>query len=1526
MSYINFSSPLPTLSRYIIISFTFILCTLGFQAHAQYCTPNLNCTDGDLILNVSLSTLNNSSTCGTNGYSNFTALAAPSLAMGTSYPISVTVGAGWSSEAVSVWIDYNGNGIFEASEFTYIGAGSGSVVSGNIAIQATTLGSKRMRVRVAAVGAIAATDDMACDAMQEYGEFEDYTVNIVAATATPNGNGILHVKKNGAGNFNGNSWANAIPELADALKFAKIQNAIIPGTVKEIWVAKGTYKPMYSPEDGPDFGTDKGRDNAFLLVKDVKVYGGFAGTETTLSQRDLSVTTNKSTLSGDFNDDDVVTGTGSTLNISGNTENAYHVLVSAGGAGNAVLNGFTITGAYGASGTAIIVNTFSVYRNTGGGIINTNASSPTVANCIFINNMVKGGSGGAMYNSISANPLVMNCSFINNFASNISGQGWGDEGGGGMYNQGSAPVIVNCTFYGNLATGNRSGGAISNLQSIPSIINTVISNNSASASSGIYSPNMGTLFIRYSLVQDMPADVANHNLDGTVDPLFTNPATGDYTLKSGSPAINSGSNVLYEAADGNVGNNSLGLDKDLAGNPRLAGTNIDIGAYESQIQSQTITAGNIVKTYGDVAFVPTATASSGLEVSYASADNTIAEAFQDAADGNKWKLKIKKAGTVNITASQPGGNGYDPAPDVVFSLTVNKRPVTLSIKPAATFSKVYDAGTAGTFLATDLILASGDVINSDEVLLSLSSGAAQYDTKNAGTGKTITLPIASVSLSGAQAGNYSIANLADLSSSNAEITAMPLTITASNASKVYDGIAYAGGNGVSYGAFAAGESSADLSGLLSYGGTAQNAINAGSYTIIPGGLSSGNYAITYVNAELTISQNPVNTLTFNTQTAGSTLNKTYGDAGINAAANASSGLTVLYSSSNTAVASVNTAGQVSFLAAGTATITASQAGNANYAAGTAISFQVQVAKKILTVTAKDFNKTYDGLPYTGGNGVSYSGFENGDDFSALTGTIGYIGTSQGALNAGTYAIVPTGLTSANYDFDYRGGTLGITQSANNAIVFNSQTAGSTLNKTYGDAGINAAANASSGLTVLYSSSNTAVASVNTSGTVQLLSFGTAIITASQPGNINYVAATPVSFTVNVQKKQLSITAKNASKIYDGNIYTGGAGVIYDGFITGENESHLQGALTYSGTAQGAKNAGSYFISPAGYTSSNYAISYQDGNLSIAKASLNVTAAAKSKTYGDDDPVFNYNATGLIGTDGLTGSLTRAAGNNATTYAITQGTLTAGNNYTIVYTPANLTIGKAQLMVTAEDKQMCQGAALPAFTVSYSGFKYNDGPASLNAAQLNSTGNQSSEAGNYVISASGATAANYTFNYVNGTLKINPMPVLTVNSDKGSTISKGEIVQLTVTGAMNYSWTANSSILDGQQTGLLRVRPKETTTYTVTGTNASGCSQRISFTLTVLDDLEKIKANNILTPNNDGYNDKWVVDNIDFYPDNTVKVFDRSGRVVYAKKGYDNSWEGTLNGTALAEGTYYYIIDFGINKRPFKGYITLIREN
>src|SRR5690554_5097248 len=152
--------------------------TATFTTEMTYCTPMLDCADGDMITNVNFQEIDNTTTCSPDGYGDYTDMVATVQAGGT-YPISVSVGDGWTYESVSVWIDFDNNGSFDEDEFFYIGTGSGEALLGDITIPADAAnGDYRMRVRVAAVGADTATWDMSCDEDQFYGETEDYTVTV----------------------------------------------------------------------------------------------------------------------------------------------------------------------------------------------------------------------------------------------------------------------------------------------------------------------------------------------------------------------------------------------------------------------------------------------------------------------------------------------------------------------------------------------------------------------------------------------------------------------------------------------------------------------------------------------------------------------------------------------------------------------------------------------------------------------------------------------------------------------------------------------------------------------------------------------------------------------------------------------------------------------------------------------------------------------------------------------------------------------------------------------------------------------------------------------------------------------------------------------------------------------------------------------------------------------------------------------------------------------------------------------------
>jgi gliding motility-associated-like protein len=170
-----------------------------------------------------------------------------------------------------------------------------------------------------------------------------------------------------------------------------------------------------------------------------------------------------------------------------------------------------------------------------------------------------------------------------------------------------------------------------------------------------------------------------------------------------------------------------------------------------------------------------------------------------------------------------------------------------------------------------------------------------------------------------------------------------------------------------------------------------------------------------------------------------------------------------------------------------------------------------------------------------------------------------------------------------------------------------------------------------------------------------------------------------------------------------------------------------------------------------------------------------------------------------------------------------------------------------------------------------------------------------------------------------------LPIVTITTDipTGNSITLGDVVTLTATGGVTYSWSGDD-IQSGQNTNVIKVRPRLATTYKVTVTNANGCSETMEITINLVAGM-KFTPNNVITPNGDGKNDVWVVKNLDYYPQNTVNVYDRAGRRVYSAKGYKNDWDGTYNGQPLAEGVYVYVIDLGAGVSPLRGTVNIIRD-
>jgi len=214
----------------------------------------------------------------------------------------------------------------------------------------------------------------------------------------------------------------------------------------------------------------------------------------------------------------------------------------------------------------------------GGGMYNDN-SDPTLTNVTFSGNSAAD-YGGGMYNFVLSDPMLTNVTFSGNYASS----------GGGMCNEQSDPTLTNVTFSGNSAA--DYGGGMYNLGSRPTLTNCILWGNTA-GTSGPQIRNLGsTPAIAYSDVQDSGGSGTGwdsslgtdggHNIDA--DPLFVrnpDPGDGDWTtlddndygdlrLQFGSPAIDAGDDSAVS-----------GLATDLAGNPRIIGPHVDMGAYEA---------------------------------------------------------------------------------------------------------------------------------------------------------------------------------------------------------------------------------------------------------------------------------------------------------------------------------------------------------------------------------------------------------------------------------------------------------------------------------------------------------------------------------------------------------------------------------------------------------------------------------------------------------------------------------------------------------------------------------------------------------------------------------------------------------------------------------------------------------------------------------------------------------------------------------------------------------------------------------
>ncbi|MCC9135027.1 gliding motility-associated C-terminal domain-containing protein [Pontibacter silvestris] len=162
--------------------------------------------------------------------------------------------------------------------------------------------------------------------------------------------------------------------------------------------------------------------------------------------------------------------------------------------------------------------------------------------------------------------------------------------------------------------------------------------------------------------------------------------------------------------------------------------------------------------------------------------------------------------------------------------------------------------------------------------------------------------------------------------------------------------------------------------------------------------------------------------------------------------------------------------------------------------------------------------------------------------------------------------------------------------------------------------------------------------------------------------------------------------------------------------------------------------------------------------------------------------------------------------------------------------------------------------------------------------------------------------------------------VTANAGPDITIIEGRKAELYATGGISYSWSPAIS-LNNPNIANPVATPEKTTTYIVTVKTEEGCVFTDEVTVTV---LPLVSVPNTFTPNRDGINDIWMIENISKYPNCKVQVFNQWGNQVFISDGYQAPWDGSQNGQELPLATYYYIIQLDKDEKPITGSITIVK--
>ena len=503
-----------------------------------------------------------------------------------------------------------------------------------------------------------------------------------------------------------------------------------------------------------------------------------------------------------------------------------------------------------------------------------------------------------------------------------------------------------------------------------------------------------------------------------------------------------------------------------------------------------------------------------------------------------------------------------------------------------------------------------------------------------------------------------------------EITKAPLTVTAKNATIAYGD--EPSNAGVEYSGFVGDDNENDLNDSIVFNYDYAPFDKVGKYAIIPGGLSSDNYDITFVDGKLTVEPKEISI-------AWSDASFTYNGseqipmATANGVENSDECIfTVMGAATN----------------AGKYTAKVTDLSNENYKLPeTGIEQAFEIKKAPLKITALNDTIVYGDEPASAG--IAYDGFVGKETSNVLNGELAFEINYKQYGDVGEFAITPSGLTADNYEIEFVAGKLTVEPKVV-FIAWNDETSFTYDGKAH-------APNATAEGLVNNDECNFVIDSATNAGKY------TAKVT--DLSNKNYkLPATGLEQSFEIAKIPLTVTAKNNTIVYGDE--PSNAGVEYSGFVVTDNEKSLNGSLVYSYDYKQYGDAGEYSITPSGLTADNYEIEFVAGKLTVEPKDVSVAWGKSSFVYNSLAQVPAATAEGLVNSDkcGLTvaGAATNAGKYTATVTGLNNKNYklpATGLEQAFEITKANPTLdkapvgvenlvynGKAQTLVTAGEAE------------------------------------------------------------------------------------------------------------------------------------------------------------------------------------------------------------------------------------------------